>query len=286
VNNSLLPRCRFAPSPNGRLHLGHAYSALFTARSARLLGGTFLLRIEDIDRQRSKPEFVAALFEDLAWLGLDWAEPVLMQSTRFAAYEAAAERLSDMGLLYPCFCSRAEVAERASGRDPDGAPIYDGRCRHMAEAEIERRLGAGEVPQLRLNMGRAAAMAGMLTFTQCQPQVIDRPQVRYAQPMRWGDVVVVRRDTPTSYHLSVVVDDADQAITHVTRGRDMEAATDIHVLLQMLLGLPSPIYTFHPLILDATGDKLSKSRGSQSLADLRAAGRTAAALRAELGFVD
>src|SRR5690606_2023817 len=156
-------------------------------------------------------------------------------------------------LLYPCFCSRAELAARATGTDPDGGPLYDGHCRHLSEAEIGRRLEAGEAPQLRLDVALAISRTGPLTFTQCQPAVTDRPQVRYARPERWGDVVVVRRDTPTSYHLSVVVDDAYQGITHVTRGRDLEAATDLHVLLQMLLGLVSPRYTFHPLVLDGAG---------------------------------
>ena len=279
-----VPRCRFAPSPNGRLHLGHAYSALFTADAARRLGGQFLLRIEDIDRQRSKPEFVDAIYGDLNWLGLDWPEPVLVQSTRFSAYEAAGQRLADLGLLYPCFCSRAEIAARATGTDPDGAPLYDGQCRHLSDAELTARLAVGETPQLRLDMVEALSRVGMLTFTQAQPQVTDRSMVRYARPERWGDVVVVRKEVPTSYHLSVVVDDAAQGVSHVTRGRDMEAATDIHVLLQALLGLGSPSYTFHRLVLDGEGGKLSKSKGSRSLADLRTEGWSAADVRGELGF--
>lgn len=278
------PILRFAPSPNGRLHLGHAYSALFTALWADRLGGTLLLRIEDIDAARSKPEFTDAIFADLRWLGLDWPEPVMRQSERLAVYAGFAGRLRDMGLLYPCFCSRTGIAAAAAGTDPDGAPLYPGTCRHLAPMEVERRLAAGEPVQWRLRADAAIGRAGVLTFTVAQPTPLDRPQIRYARPERWGDVVLVRKDTPTSYHLSVIVDDAAQGITHVTRGRDMEAATDIHVLLQFLLGLRSPFYTFHRLILDAAGNKLAKSKGSKSLADLRAEGWTAEDVRRELGF--
>lgn len=278
------PVFRFAPSPNGRLHLGHAYSALFTAHWAQRLGGSFLLRIEDTDVTRCKPEFTEAIVEDLRWLGLDWPEPVWIQSKRLDVYAGFAGRLKRMGLLYPCFCSRAEIAARAEGRDPDGAPLYQGTCRKLAPAEAERRLGAGEAVQWRLRGDLAIARAGILTFTVAQPTPLDRPQLRCARPELWGDVVIQRKDTPTSYHLSVVVDDDAQRVTHVTRGRDMEPSTDIHVLLQFLLGLSSPIYTFHRLILDGTGRKLAKSRGSETLADLRAAGWTAADVRQELGF--
>jgi glutamyl-Q tRNA(Asp) synthetase len=278
------PIFRFAPSPNGRLHLGHAYSALFTAHWAERLAGTFLLRIEDIDPGRSRSEFTEAILEDLRWLGLDWPQPVWHQSRRLNHYEEAAGRLRDMDLLFPCFCSRSEVAMAATGTDPDGAPLYPGTCRQLSEQEVCSRLAAGREPQWRLRHAEAIARTGLLTYTVAQPTPADRPQIRYARPELWGDVVLQRKDTPTSYHLSVVVDDAAQQITHVTRGRDMEAATDIHVLLQFLLGLPSPTYTFHKLILDDEGRKLAKSRGSQSLADLRAAGWTAAAVRSSLGF--
>ncbi len=278
------PILRFAPSPNGRLHLGHAYSALFTARCAEQLGGRFLLRIEDIDAARCKPEFTDAIFEDLRWLGLDWPEPVWRQSERLAVYARFADRLGDMGLLYPCFCSRTETAAAARGTDPDGAPLYPGTCRHLDPDEAWERLAAGESAQWRLRSDRAIADAGVLTYTVAQPTPLERPQIRYARPALWGDVVIQRKETPTSYHLSVVVDDAAQGITHVTRGRDMEAATDIHVLLQFLLGLRSPIYTFHKLILDEHGNKLAKSKGSRTLADLRAEGWTAADVRKELGF--
>lgn len=278
------PILRFAPSPNGRLHLGHARSALFTDHWARALGGTFLLRIEDTDLGRCRPEFVDAIFEDLHWLGLEWPEPVLRQSDRFAVYSAAASQLQQLGLLYPCFCTRAEIASGAEGTDPDGAPIYRGTCRHLPSAEVAGRLGRGDPAQMRLRMDHAMALAGPLTFPGAQPDPDQPPQPIPARPERWGDVVLQRKETPTSYHLSVVVDDAAQGVTHVTRGRDMEAATDIHVLLQHLLGLPTPIYTFHELILDADGRKLAKSKGSASLASLRAAGWSAADVRHAAGF--
>jgi glutamyl-Q tRNA(Asp) synthetase len=278
------PILRFAPSPNGLLHLGHAYSALVTWNAARLLGGTALLRIEDIDAERSKPEFVAAIMADLAWLGLDWPEPVLQQSQRMGAYADAGNHLRGQGLLYPCFCSRSEIATAATGTDPDGAPLYPGTCRHLDRGAQIERLERGDPVQFRLDTEAAMARAGMLTFTVVGPLVTDRPQIRHARPERWGDVVLQRKGTPTSYHLSVVVDDAAQGITHVTRGRDMEAATDIHALLQMLLGLPSPIYHFHRLILDDEGKKLAKSKGSQSLADLRAQGWTQADVRRAVGL--
>lgn len=279
-----MPVFRFAPSPNGYLHLGHAYSALFTEHWARRLGGDFLLRLEDTDTTRCKPEFAEAILEDLQWLGLTWHEPVMVQSKHFAVYAGYADRLRAMGLLYPCFCSRSEIAEAATGSDPDGPLLYGGACRHLPPETIARRLGRGDPVQYRLDSARAIARAGVLTFTVAQPTPLDRPQIRYARPALWGDVLIQRKETPTSYHLSVVVDDAAQAITHVTRGRDMEPSTDIHVLLQVLLGLPSPVYTFHKLITGENGRKLSKSRGSPSLRDLRALGMTAADVRAALGF--
>ena len=278
------PLLRFAPSPNGPLHLGHALSALTSWAAARRLGGECLLRIEDIDLGRCKPEFVDAIFADLHWLGLDWREPVLRQSARFEAYEAAADRLLAMNLLYPCFCSRTNIAVRAQGSDPDGAPLYPGTCRHLSPDEQAARIARGEKAQYRLDVAAAAARTGLLTYTTAMPTLSDRPQIRFARPERWGDVVIQRKDVPTSYNLSVVVDDAAQGITHVTRGRDLEAITDIHVLLQMLLGLPSPIYHFHALVPGPDGQKLSKSRHAQSLADLRAQGWTAADVRRAVGF--
>jgi glutamyl-Q tRNA(Asp) synthetase len=278
------PVLRFAPSPNGLLHLGHAYSALYTWHAASLVDGLVLLRIEDIDAERSKPEFTRAIAEDLHWLGLDWPEPVLHQSARMDIYADAGNRLRDQDLLYPCFCSRSEIAAAATETDPDGAPLYPGTCRHLDRGTQIARLERGDPVQFRLDTAKALDRAGMLTFTAVGPLLSDRPQIRYARPQRWGDVVLQRKGTPTSYHLSVVVDDAAQGVTHVTRGRDMEAATDIHVLLQLLLGLPSPIYNFHRLILDDTGRKLAKSRGSESLADLRARGWSPQDVQRAVGF--
>jgi glutamyl-Q tRNA(Asp) synthetase len=271
------PVLRFAPSPNGYLHLGHAYSALFTDFWARRLGGTWLLRLEDIDLSRCRPEFADAIKEDLHWLGLDWPEPVMVQSERMPEYAAAAGRLKARDLLYPCDCTRQEVAERSTGTDPDGAPLYDGKCRVHGVA-------GGRDVQYRLDTSAATALTGPLSFTVAGPTPLDRPQIRYAKPEAWGDVVIQRKDTPTSYHLSVVVDDAAQGITHVTRGRDMEASTDIHVLLQMLLGLEQPIYTFHKLLLGDDGNKLSKSNGSPTLRSLREEGWIAADVRAAIGL--
>ncbi len=278
------PLLRFAPSPNGYLHLGHALSALVTWDAAQKLGGTAYLRIEDIDRNRCKPEFTEAILEDLAWLGLAWPEPVLVQSERFEFYADQANRLRDMDLLYPCFCTRAEIAEHAAGTDPDGAPLYPGTCRHLPNAGRIERLERGDPVQFRLDTDAALARTGMLTYSVIGPTILDRPQIRYARPQRWGDVVLQRKDTPTSYHLAVVADDAVQGITHVTRGRDLEAATDIHVLLQMLLGLPTPYYHFHRLLPGDDGGKLAKSKGSQSLRDLRAEGWTAEDVRRAVGF--
>lgn len=278
------PQLRFAPSPNGRLHLGHALSALVTWAAADHFGGTAHLRIEDIDINRCKPEFTQAIVEDLHWLGLSWPEPVLVQSERFALYAEAADRLRRRDLIYPCFCSRSEIAARAEDKDPDGAPIYPGTCKHLTNAERITRFERGDPVQFRLDTERAIEETGMLTYTVIGPTLADRPQIRYARPQRWGDVVLQRKDIGTSYHLSVVVDDAAQAITHVTRGRDMEAATDIHVLLQMLLGFATPIYHFHRLLLGDDGQKLSKSRDSQTLADLRSEGWTAGDVRRAVGF--
>lgn len=275
---------RFAPSPNGLLHLGHAYSALQTYYWAKKLGARFLLRIEDIDTARCKPELTNAIFEDLKWLGLEWEEPVMHQSSRFDAYREHAKKLNSLGYTYPCFCSRAEIASQSEDRDPDGAPIYPRTCKQLSKSQISRRLSANEPVAYRLDMEKITAKLGMLTFSQSQPSPADRPQIKYANLARWGDAVIVRKDTPASYHLSVVADDAAQNITHVTRGRDMEAATDLHVLLQFLLGLKQPIYTFHRIILDDDGQKLAKSARSMSLRALREQGWTAEAIHQSLGL--
>ncbi len=282
------PILRFAPSPNGPLHLGHAFSALFTARAAAAISGALLLRIEDIDHGRSRAEFEAAIYEDLAWLGLKWPQPVMRQSARMAAYAAAAEKLKEQDLLYPCFCSRADVVSRAIAADPDGAPLYPGTCRRLSAGELSQRLGQGLQPQWRLKMDRAVAEAGPLSIAEApaadREAVWDRTEQRRAHPERWGDAALIRRDTPASYHLSVVVDDADQGVSHVTRGKDLFEATSLHVLLQRLLGLPSPVYCHHRLILGPDGQKLAKSKGSPSLRDLRDKGWMAADVRRKLGF--
>lgn len=281
---------RFAPSPNGPLHLGHALSALTGLAWARRLGGRFLVRIEDIDPERSSEAHIEGIFRDLAWLGVPWEEPVVRQSQHFDRYSAAAARLADLGLLYTCFASRREIAEAAVGasRDPDGAPLYPGLHGHMSPAEVASRRQRGEPFVMRLDMARALALArdrldgGPLDFIEWDE---DGSVQRLAcEPARWGDVVIQRKDVPTSYHLSVVVDDAVQGITHVTRGRDLFAATDIHRLLQVLLGLPAPIYAHHRLIVDESGRKLAKSAHDTSLAELRAAGATPADIRRMIGL--
>lgn len=280
------PHLRFAPSPNGRLHLGHAFSALLNAAIAERLGGRLSLRVEDIDPVRSRPELIAALLDDLAWLGIAFTGPVRHQSHHMAAYAAARDGLAARGLAYPCFCSRGQIRARLAGpadppRDPDGAPLYPGTCRALGPARARGRIAAGEPHTWRLDMARALAEApGPHAYTAFDPA--GRTRAVPADPARWGDAVIARRDVPTSYHLAVVHDDAAQAVTHVVRGRDLEAATDLHVLLQRLLGSPSPHYHHHALILDAAGAKLAKSRGSTSLADLRAAGESPERLRARL----
>lgn len=287
------PVFRFAPSPNGRLHLGHAYSALLNADFARRWNGRFLLRIEDIDLTRCRPEFEAAIYDDLAWLGLEWERPVRRQSEYFDDYRAAFGRLKDRGLVYPCFCSRKDIAqavaceEARSGvpwpRDPDGAALYPGICRALGAEEAARRIAAGESHAWRIDMAAIRPLLpGPYSYTRFDRE--GREEGVPADPWHWGDSVIVRKDVPTSYHLSVVVDDALQGVTHVVRGKDLEAATDFHVLLQSLLGLPTPLYHHHGLILDDTGDKLAKSRQSESLADLRARGVAASDVRRRLSF--
>jgi glutamyl-Q tRNA(Asp) synthetase len=287
------PVFRFAPSPNGRLHLGHAQSALTNEALARRFGGRLLLRIEDIDLTRCRPEFIEGIEVDLAWLGVQFEPGFRRQSEHFDDYARALAVLRGGALTYPCFCSRQDIrsevaaCETATGQpwpvDPDGAPLYPGRCKGFDPDEAERRIAAGERHVLRLDMAAAIASAGPgLSY-----EVFDTEDVRHSVPVlpeRWGDVVLARKDVPTSYHLAVTVDDALQGVSHVVRGRDLEAATDVHVLLQQLLGLPTPLYHFHPLLLDNEGQKLAKSRDSQSLAALRDGGITAAEIRRQLGF--
>jgi glutamyl-Q tRNA(Asp) synthetase len=286
-----VPVFRFAPSPNGRLHLGHAYSALLNARLARDWGGRFLLRIEDIDPLRSTPAFREAIVEDLRWLGLVWEEPVRRQSEHLADYGAVFDTLRGRNLVYPCFCTRGEIARStprdggATARDPDGGPLYPGTCRRLSRSEVAERLTAGVPHAWRVDMAAAlSAIRPPLAWTRFDMEG-STSQVM-ADPSRWGDAVIRRKEVPTSYHLSVVVDDALQGITHVVRGADLEAATDLHVLLQVLLALPQPAYHHHDLIRDPLGGKLSKSVGSPALAGLREAGVSAAEIKRRLGFPD
>lgn len=283
---------RFAPSPNGYLHLGHAYSALLNDDRTRELGGRLLLRIEDIDRERCRPDYEAAIYEDLRWLGISWQEPVRRQSEHLGDYEAALAKLEAQGLIYPSFESRAEIAamvedlDRHGGwpRDPDGVPIYPGRARKLSVAERVRRREAGEPFALRLAMDAAVARAGVLTWTETGVGPQGQTGTITAAPQRWGDVVLARRDVPTSYHLAAVVDDALQAVTDVVRGQDLFWSTSIHRLLQALLGLPEPTYHHHKLILDESGAKLSKSTQATGLRELRQGGATPRDIRRMVGL--
>ena len=279
-----VPVLRFAPSPNGALHLGHAYSALMNERIAAETNGRVLLRIEDLDRTRCKPQFEGAIIDDLAWLGLRFPGPPRRQSEHGDDYAAALARLDQLGLVYRCFCSRSEIARASNGRrDPDGAPLYPGTCRALSPAEARDRLARGDKAAFRLDMRRAvvAGPAG-LSWTEYGEGAV--PSQLSAAPELWGDVVLRGRDLAASYHLAVVVDDALQGVTDVVRGRDLLAATAVHRLLQALLGLAEPRYRHHRLILDQTGEKLSKSRQSWSLAELRATGLAPEGVRAALGF--
>ena len=275
------PVFRFAPSPNGYLHLGHALSALLNADMARAAGGRLLLRIEDIDASRCRPEYEAAIDEDLHWLGLAWEEPVRRQSEHFADYRAALERLGAMGLVYPSFESRAKIAALAAGRDPDGVPLYPGTAKAMSAAERAQRMASGAPYALRLDMAAASARVPQLTWDETGAGNTGN---NIADPAAWGDVVLARKDTPTSYHLAVVVDDAAQGVTDVVRGRDLFHATSVHRLLQALLGLPEPRYHHHRLLLDADGRKLSKSTRATGLRELRAQGLTPTDIRRLAGL--
>ena len=287
------PVFRFAPSPNGHLHLGHAFSALLNFQRARESGGRFLLRIEDIDPTRCRPEFEQAIYEDLAWLGISWEQPVRRQSQHLADYGAALERLQAMGLVYPSFESRAEiarlVAERDAGgawpRDPEGAPLYPGTARTMPATGRAELIAAGAPYALRLDMAAAVARAGALTWDEHGAGPAGETGQMSAHPEAWGDVVLARKETPTSYHLSVVIDDALQGVTEVVRGQDLFHATSVHRLLQVLLGLPPPLYRHHQLIRDAAGHKLSKSNQATGLRALRAKGVSPTEIRHRIGMV-
>jgi glutamyl-Q tRNA(Asp) synthetase len=284
------PVFRFAPSPNGYLHLGHALSALIDFEMARALGGRFLLRIEDIDATRCKPEFETAIYEDLSWLGIAWEEPVRRQSENLDAYAQALDKLRAEGLIYPSFESRGDIAQYVAQHrhvqwphDPDGAPLYPGLSKKLSLEERERCL-ASEPYALRLDMNAAIARVGALTWVETGADPKQDHETRMAEPEKWGDVVLARKDTPTSYHLSVVVDDALQGITHVVRGQDLYQATSVHRVLQALLAFHPPLYHHHRLILDAEGKKLSKSTGATALRELRRQGKTPADIRRVVGL--
>ena len=272
------PITRFAPSPTGFLHLGHAFSALAAWRQAREAGGRFLLRLEDIDRTRCRPEFAAAILEDLAWLGLGWDGEVRVQSAHFPAYRAVLDTLTARNLLYPCFCTRADIlrevsAAAAAPHGPDG-PLYPGTCRRLSDADRADRIATGAAYALRLDIVRALAQAPVpLTFEEAGEGVLA------CTPAMFGDVVLGRKDVPASYHLCVTHDDALQGVTLVTRGIDLKPATHLHRLLQALMGWPAPRYAHHPLLTDEHGRRLAKRDLAATLRDLRAQGATPAQIR-------
>jgi len=286
---------RFAPSPNGYLHLGHALSAVLNFDMARKSGGRFLLRIEDIDTARCRPEYETAIYQDLAWLGLTWEEPVWRQSAHFDVYEAALGQLDSMGLIYPSFESRAEISRLVADRDrtgpwprdPDGVPFYPGDAKRLSAVERRRRRDAGDPFALRLDMAAAMKLACLhsarLAWTETGAGPGGETGTIAADPAAWGDVILARKDMPTSYHLSAVVDDARQGITHVVRGEDLFHVTGLHHLLQELLGLPQPVYHHHRMIRDADGHKLSKSTRATGLRELRAGGATPSDIRWTIG---
>jgi glutamyl-Q tRNA(Asp) synthetase len=271
---------RFAPSPTGRLHLGHAFSALTAYEAARAAGGRFLLRIEDIDRQRCRPAFEAAIYDDLAWLGLHWETPVRRQSEHMADYQAALDRLREQGLLYRCFRTRKEVLDQIAAAPHGPGEVFRGGP--LCEAEQARRIAAGEPFAWRLSLDRAKAALGP-SWEQLKFVDLDRG-VQTARPDTAGDVVLARKEVGVAYHLACVVDDALQGVTHVIRGEDLSEAVHVQRLLQGLLNLPTPVYRHHRLLFDADGRRLAKRAGSKSLGDLRAEGVDPAALRRELGF--
>ena len=271
---------RFAPSPTGYLHLGHAFSALIAWRRAREGGGQFLLRLEDIDPARCRPEFAAAIQQDLAWLGLDWDDEVRVQSEHLTEYRAVLEMLTARGLLYPCFCTRAdiirEVAQSAAApHSPDGAPLYPGTCRGLSTDERAARMAAGERYALRVDIRRALdTVPQPLIYQEQDDGAIE------CHPEQFGDVVLARKDAPASYHLCVTHDDALQGVTLVTRGQDLKSATHLHRLLQAIMDWPVPIYAHHPLLTDTAGRRLAKRDRAITLRDLRASGHSPAEVRA------
>ena len=276
---------RFAPSPTGFLHLGHAHSALLGHRTAREAGGRFLLRIEDIDRTRCKPEFERAIFDDLHWLGIDWEQPVRRQSDHFSDYGAALSRLESGGLLYPCFCSRKDIAAAASAPHEGETVIYPGTCRGLDPILAAERKAAGAPFALRLNTAEAVRRSGPLAFLEAEPDGSNLRETR-AEPERFGDVVLGRRDIPASYHLCATLDDHLQGVTLVIRGEDLRPATHLHRLLQAVLGLASPQYRHHLLLTNESGVRLSKRDGAMALRALRDRGLSASAVRKMAGFQD
>lgn len=287
------PTFRFAPSPNGRLHLGHAFSALLNAGLAQPSGGRFLLRIEDIDPARCRPEYERAIYEDLEWLGLGWELPIRRQSDHLDLYRHTLERLADRGLVYPAFLSRREIDERVrliekngapAPHDPDGAPLYPGDERSLPGRDRLAAMEAGRPFTWRLDMAKAVAEAGPLDWRELGEGPAGEHGRVPARPEMWGDVILGRRDAPVSYHLAVVLDDAAQGVTEIVRGQDLFHATAVHRLLQALLGLAEPSYRHHRLIVDADGKKLSKSLASTGLAELRQAGVSVAELRRRIGI--
>ena len=282
MSQNSIPRhvvTRFAPSPTGRLHIGHGWSALLAHDFARAQGGTFLLRIEDTDITRCRPEFTDGIYEDLHWLGIDW-DGVTIQSERFAAYDAALEQLKATGMIYPCFCSRGDIARElaASLHAPHGAdgPLYPGTCRGLSADERAARIARGEPHSWRLDMGGAMARKGPLHW---RDELVGDVAV---DAMALGDLIIKGKDRPASYHLAVVVDDAAQGVTDVVRGRDVFAATHAHRMLQALLDVPTPLYHHHALVVDADGKRLAKRTEGLALAELRAQGIDGAALTADL----
>jgi glutamyl-Q tRNA(Asp) synthetase len=279
---------RFAPSPTGLLHIGHAYSALTAYEAAK--GGRFILRIEDIDRVRSRPEFIDAIKEDLAWVGVVWEEPARIQSQDMPLFQEALEKLDEKGFLYPCFCTRKEIADEiarsvVAPHGPEGA-LYPGTCRELSDSKRASRMKKGEPYALRLDVAKAKKKLGSLTFTEWGNGPDGEHGEQLVRPELLGDVVLARKDMPASYHLAVVVDDARQGMTLIVRGNDLFHATHIQRLLQAVLGLPTPAYQHHPLILSADGRKFSKRDPSMTLRALREGGATPKDVRRMVGFTN
>ena len=284
---------RFAPSPNGYLHLGHALSALLNADAAAATGGRLLLRIEDIDRTRARPEFEAAIFADLAWLGMAWEEPVLWQTRRLDAYRQALAELDRLGLIYPAFLSRGEIRAAIAAfetegrdwpRDPDGTPHYPGAERDWPETRRRDEMASGRPYALRLDMARTLSSFAGLTWRERDPFGVEPDLTVNGDPAAWGDVILARKDTPASYHLAVTIDDAFQSVTDIVRGLDIKPATAVHRLAQALLNLPEPVYFHHRLVLDEEGRKLSKSQGAAGIKNLRQSGVSPVEIRQRLGI--